>query len=124
MMDAVGFLKTKNRMCAAYLRAISTKCDGCPLDEVASVMCSKWCFDHAEEAVGIVERWAEQHPVKTRQSEFLKQWPEALMTEDGFVNICPSRFVTGFRNEKGECTQFGTKGCNNCRREFWLKEIE
>lgn len=119
MMDAVGFLKTKNRMCAAYLRAISTKCDGCPLDEVASVMCSKWCFNHAEEAVGIVERWAEQHPVKTRQSVFLGQYPNANLDEEGVLNICPKNISTNCF-----CILNPPAGCIICRREFWMQEVE
>ncbi len=123
MMDAVGFLKTKNRMCAAYLRAMSTKCDGCPLDEVASVMCSKWCFDHAEEAVGIVERWAEQHPVKTRQSEFLKQYPEAGIDDYGVLRVCPSLISTSHRNTRGGCAHIDSD-CTDCRREFWMQEVE
>jgi hypothetical protein len=116
-MDAVGFLKTKNRMCAAYLRALSTKCDGCPLDEVASVMCSKWCFNHAEEAVGIVERWAEQNPVKTRQSEFLKQWPNAERYCSGALSVCPKSVD---RNLKLDCS----RPCDKCCSQFWLEEIE
>ena len=123
MMDAVGFLKTKNRMCAAYLRALSTKCDGCPLDEVASVMCSKWCFDHAEEAVGIVERWAEQHPVKTRQSEFLKQCPEAGIDDYGVLRICPCLISISHRNARGGCAHTDSD-CIDCRREFWMQEVE
>ncbi len=42
----------------------------------------------------------------------------------GLVNICPCRFVAGFRDEKGECTQYHSKGCDNCRREFWMQEVE
>lgn len=118
MMDAVGFLKTKNRMCAAYLRAMSTKCDGCPLDEVSSVMCSKWCFDHAEEAVGIVERWAEQYPVKTRQSEFLKQYPNARLI-DGVGAICPKTIDISL-----SCPIRDGIDCPHCRRKFWMQEVE
>lgn len=119
-MDAVEFLKTKSRMCHAYVK---DSCCGCPLRR-AENYCALWCFVNPEGAVDAAERWAKQHPVKTRQSEFLKQWPEALMTEDGLVNICPCRFVAGFRDEKGECTQYHSKGCDNCRREFWTKEVE
>lgn len=116
-MDAVEFLKAKNQMCKAYYR-----CDGCPLSKNAS--CAVWCQESPKEAVVIVEKWLEAHPPKTRQSEFLKQWPEVLMTDDGFVDICPRRFVASFRDENGQCSQCGTKDCDNCRREFWLKEVE
>lgn len=123
MMDAVGFLKTKNRMCAAYLRAISTKCDGCPLDEVASVMCSKWCFDHAEEAVGIVERWAEQHPVETRQSVFLGQYPETALDKHGIIQICPATLSSAYKSSNAGC-KFSDIICSDCRRGFWMQEVE
>lgn len=123
MMDAVGFLKTKNRMCAAYLRAISTKYDGCPLDEVASVMCSKWCFDHAEEAVGIVERWAEQHPVETRQSVFLGQYPETALDKHGIIQICPTALSSAYRSSNTGC-KFSYIICSDCRRGFWMQEVE
>lgn len=123
MMDAVGFLKTKNRMCAAYLRATSTKCDGCPLDEVASVMCSKHHFDHAEEAVGIVERWAEQHPVETRQSVFLGQYPETALDKHGIIQICPTTLFAAYRSNKAGC-KFSDIMCPDCRRGFWMQEVE
>lgn len=121
-MDAVEFARERNRMCKAFGRS----CCRCPIGLVHNVdtECAKFFFERPEYVAGIVERWAKENPVKTRQSEFLKQWPEALMTEDGLVNICPSRFVAGFRDEKGECTQYRSKGCDNCRREFWMKEVE
>lgn len=122
MMDAVEFLKTKNRMCETYLRAEPSKCDGCPFDDVAGAMCSSWCFEHMAEAVAIVERWAEQHPAKTRQSEFLKQWPNATCNGDGILALCPSTLDADYKDEKGYCNQ--NKICGDCRREFWMKEVE
>lgn len=123
MMDAVEFLKTKNRMCKTYLRTKTSKCDGCPFDEEAGAMCSSWCFEHMAEAVAIVERWAEQHPVKTRQSEFLKQWPKALVNDDGVLSLCPNEITPRYRAEHGGCVNT-TILCSDCRREFWLKEVE
>lgn len=41
-----------------------------------------------EETVSEVEQWAKDHPVKTRQSEFLKMFPNAN-TIDGVLTICP-----------------------------------
>ena len=45
--------------------------------------------DRAEEAVDAVERWANEHPVKTRQSELLKLFPNAKSDETGVSYICP-----------------------------------
>lgn len=70
----------------------------------------------AEEAVKIVEEWVEAHAVKTRQSELLKMYPKITMDENGVVGMCPSNF------DASACKK--SKGCNDCRREFWLQEVE
>lgn len=115
-MDAVEFLKAKNQMCKAYYR-----CDGCPLSKSAS--CAVWCQKSPKEAVVIVEKWLEAHPPKTRQSEFLKQWPKALVNDDGVLNLCPNEITPRYRAEHGGCVNT-TIFCSDCRREFWLQEIE
>lgn len=122
-MDAVEFLKTKNRMCETYLRTKPSKCDGCPFDEEAGAMCSSWCFEHMAEAVAIVERWAEQHPVETRQSVFLKQYPEAEIDDYGVLRICPCLISISHRNARGGCAHTDSD-CIDCRREFWMQEVE
>ena len=73
-------------------------------------------------AVKVVERWAVAHPIKTRQSEFLKQWPEALFRE-GILQICPASVSHGFRGKIGECV-VEPKDCQKCKRQFWLEEVE
>ncbi len=39
-------------------------------------------------SVKYVEQWAAEHPIKTRQSEFLKHYPDARILF-GYLNICP-----------------------------------
>lgn len=70
-------------------------------------------------AVKFVERWAAAHPVKTRQSEFLEQWPEADIDDtDGCLNLNPCEF---YKKMRKECVG---KLCSECRKEFWLAEVE
>lgn len=73
--------------------------------------------------VSQVEQWAAEHPVKTRQSVFLEQYPEAKLTEDGVLALCPIAISSECGGENGRCVSFNRK-CNNCRREFWLAEVE
>lgn len=54
---------------------------------------------------------------KTRQSEFLKMFPDADVSEDGCVSIAPCRLHKKMA-EKCDCK------CVNCFREYWLDEIE
>lgn len=68
-------------------------------------------------AVKFVERLATAHPVKTRQSEFLKLFPNA-QTDSGCLNACP---MDVFGNTGIDCNK---RTCFECKKEFWLAEVE
>lgn len=114
-MDAVEYVKQRNRMCDYY-----GDCDKCPAKEV--ICCSS--IDEVPKMVPIVEKWAKEHPVKTRQSEFLKMWPDAEISDDGLPAIAPCQLNVWFIHGKDQkdCESRGV--CNKCRHDFWLKEIE
>lgn len=67
-----------------------------------------------------VEKWAKDHPVKTRQTEFLKMFPNAEIRNDGFVNIRPCYLD---KEVFGDCEDH-QKHCDECFKEFWSKEVE
>lgn len=75
----------------------------------------------AEEVAREVEEWAIAHPRETRQSVFLKQYPNAVLDKDGVLRICPP-FVGGDIPEKYKCICL--TDCSACRREFWMQEVE
>lgn len=75
-------------------------------------------------AVKFVEQWAAEHPVKTRQSEFLKQWPETKLMQDGIIKICPSAVSASYREKDGSCAILRSGSCTECRKAFWLAEVE
>ena len=68
-------------------------------------------------AVKFVERWDAEHPVKTRQSEFLKLFPNA-QTDSGCLNACP---MDVFGNTGIDCNK---RTCFECKKEFWMQEVE
>ena len=71
-------------------------------------------------AVKFVEQWAAEHPVKTRQSVFLEQFPNApIYTNTHNVALDPCLVDTTLR---GHCPT--GRGCDICRREFWMQEVE
>lgn len=127
MMDAVEFLEKRNRMCGALGDECTDKDDTlCPL-LVAARKVGKGCYgytkSHPAEAVEIVERWAKEHPKKTRQSKFLKVFPRVSMTADGIIAFCPDSMDSEF-----ECPRKTRDNidpiCGECRREYWLAEVE
>ena len=116
-MDAVAYLKTRDRICADR-----TTCIGCVLCNEEESQC-KDMTGQIEEAVKAVEQWAAEHPEKTRQSEFLKLFPGARKYADGVLSILPCTVYQSYRNNNGGCASKNFR-CNDCRRQFWLKEVE
>lgn len=110
-MDAVEFIKERNRMCKSFER-----CYDCPADRNACCNTSKW----REELIAIVEKWSTEHPRKTHQSEFLKQFPYARCFDD-IVALCP-KVVNAYFSCPGDAGE--NISCPDCRPEFWLQEIE
>lgn len=118
MMDAVEFLKERRRMCNAQ-----DGCGTCPI----SIACEdyfvnhKYTRDNTNGMVATVEQWAKEHPIKTRQSVFLEQYPEAGLYADGVLELCPRIVSAACRNDTSLCA---THSCDDCRRKFWLAEVE
>ena len=114
-MDAVEFLKARSRMCNDNV------CEGdCPL----FYCCNDRIDDNMVKLVSIVEQWAKEHPVKTRQSEFLKQWPDAEIGDDGYPSVAPCQLYKDMEEKDENRVCCKNCGCAECRRDFWLKEIE
>ena len=83
-MDAVKYLKAKNRMLKA--------------DEWSKLFTRGVACSNIEQCVAHVEQWAKEHPVKTYKDKFLEMFPNApegfvhrvSLIELGWVKHCPS----------------------------------
>lgn len=114
-MDAVEFFKTVNRLCE------NQSCSECPVckEGVCMVMnmvrIDGGLVESIEETVSKVEQWAKDHPIKTRQSEFLKMFPNAVI-DDGVLCISPCKIEKDIVCVNG-------KSCDECCRKYWLAEV-
>ena len=119
-MDAVDFVKNYIRMCAAV-----NDCEECPCYETdfCTAAVKLRSPERAEEVVQLVEEWSAAHPVKTRQSVFLEQYPKAIVGDDGVLRVCPSPIFPSARNANNGCVRPNST-CSECRREFWMQEVE
>ena len=119
-MDAVKFVKEYLRMCTKV-----DECEDCPVykTDFCTVPAKERSQESAEEIVELVEEWSAAHPRKTRQSVFLEQWPEARVDDNECVYICPADVSASYRDESGGCAVVGVL-CPDCRREFWMQEVE
>lgn len=114
-MDAVKFFKTVNRLCK------NQDCNVCPAKEKGRCMVG---FDdtsirNIEETVSKVEQWAKEHPINTRQSEFLKLFQDAKTNTEGVLVISPCFIDKKMLNDCKDKDVY----CDQCRREYWLSEV-
>ena len=114
-MDAVEFLRARRKLCDDNVCE-----ESCPL----FYCCDDDIEDNRIRQVLAVEQWAKAHPVKTRQSEFLKQWPDAEIGDDGLPSIAPCQLNVELLQREFQDDCEGRGVCDKCRRDFWLKEIK
>ena len=115
-MDALKFIEERNRMCDSYIG--DDALPGCAECPASQMMCLSTRSVTAE-YIAAVEQWSKEHPRKTRQDVFLEQWPEAELV-DGIIDVKPCRLVAAFRLGQ-ECHK---TFCYDCRRKFWMQEVE
>lgn len=77
-----------------------------------------WLPDGVEKAVTVLQKWSDEHPKKTRQSEFIKMFPNAQM-ERRHLAFCPKLF-----NNTLKCRKDGSGGCRVCIEKYWSEEVE
>ena len=111
-MDALEFIKAIKQMLSAGAN-----------NSTVQKYISAYKKNDCEGMVKAAEQWAAEHPAKTRQSEFLKQWPEADVDENGVLQTCPALISASHRDQTGGCATLSNK-CENCRKAFWLAEVE
>lgn len=100
----------KNGMC-------ELDCTDCPLSFMnngTNIECPHFETLYPEKAIGIVQKWSNEHPQKTFVTEFLKNYPHAVVNGDGIPNsVCP--YDLGLMN-KHDCR----KTCIEC----WNQPVE
>lgn len=106
-MDAVKFIEERRRMVNATRGHLPIMVEGISPKDI----------------VKEVEEWSAAHPVKTRQSVFLGQYPEAEVDANGVLDVCPAPIFHSHRLDGGGCRNVHKK-CANCRYEFWTKVVD
>lgn len=100
------------RMCASF-----EKCNQCVLLKFCAEQRNIFSND-IDKANEIILKWCKEHPIKTRQSEFLKMFPNAKTDADGVLSICPQFVNKDFSCQKSEIR------CSGCCKNYWLAEVE
>lgn len=115
-MDALEFLMERRRLCSCYEECIS-----CPLNGVKCNINNFVTDEHYSKIIATVEKWSKEHPIETRQSVFLEQFPNVKFDTKGIINISPCQVDQKQYPLNGkDCCRF--QSCFDCRREFWMQE--
>ena len=107
-MDAREYLVGMSRMCKLY-----DDCEGCELKDEPC----EGAYADPDRLIDAVSRWVKAHPVETRQSKFLRMYPNAPIGKDGLVALCLCDFDTTY----DKCD---AKDCASCRKKYWLAPFE
>lgn len=120
-MDAVDFLKTIRRICNSNKNGYNS----CVVYQNYNY-CHLQCVAHPEEIVDAVEKWAKEHPIKTRQSEFLKNYPYApFYPGEDWLPLCPRSIDHRLTCPRGKTIPTGTEcTCDECKENYWLAEVD
>ncbi len=110
-MDAVEFYRQFARYCT------TSYCGACKIVDYCKTK-TKDGRD-AEKIVREIEQWAKDHPVKTRQSEFLKMFPNAQMVSIERI------FCVAYFDSTKKCKEIlpSDEQCIACRYKFWNEEV-
>lgn len=105
------------RMCKVF----KNDCGICPMsiaNNGANEFCAKLVTKHPDKANEIILNWCKEHPIKTRQDELLKMFPNAKIDNCGTSILCPQWVDKDFKcNPQTLC-------CDECCREYWLAEVD
>lgn len=117
-MDALEFLRERKRMCN-----LCKHCEGCPLERAGCGLGTSASDEEYEKIIATVEQWSKEHPRNTRQTELLKMFPEAHVSANGSLCLCPASVSAAYRDEDGIC-KVRRRKCTDCCKEFWGQEVE
>lgn len=107
-MDAKKFISECKRMCAYYNDC--NECHTVATDSRLNICTMMW------KMIDLVEEWSKEHSTETRQSEFLKQFPNAKMWDDeDFLSVCPNGLDT-----TRECHA----PCYDCCKKYWSEVVK
>ena len=98
-------IKDLKRMCNYY-----DECDVCPLENSRCHHIVSNLPDNADE---IVDKWVQEHPVKTYAMDFFEKFPNAPRDSDGAPKTC-------WKHVYGDGKYCSSDACTEC----WNREMK
>ena len=112
----IDFFAEAKRFCDSRNVCMSDKTDKeqCPL----LAFCAQKrpvCAEDVKTATEFVQKWSNEHPVKTYAQDFFEKFPKAQSGLDGTPLVCREEIYGRARPKFEDCDYTGT--CKNCWNE-------
>ena len=119
-MEAKKFIKELGRNCT--IEGFKD-CEHCNFKCLCVESQYEWTENNINSFIDYIEQWSEEHPVKTRQSEFLERYPNVPLNEDGVINIMPCDIDGRLPSDCCvDCEYNNPIGL--CKKIYWPEKIE
>lgn len=115
-METRDFLSAMTRICSDKVKCT----DECPVQFFCVKNYDKNTKDDIEKVEKVVKEWLKDHPLKTRQTEFLKKFPNAAVGY-GTIDILPCKLDKTLAED---CDGGHPRECVECKNAYWSEVIE
>lgn len=99
-------------------RQLNEFCSNCPLGGKDCSLGPDCTVEDVDEINEIILKWCKEHPINTRQDEFLKMFPNAATNGNGRPSICPKNLDRNYGCE------LKPNACGECMDNYWLAEVD
>ena len=109
----INFLHEFKRLCASRDGCVADAAnkERCPMFGVCDDALTRICAEYAETAIETVQKWSDEHPVKTYVQDFFEKFPKAQSYVDVNPPICRKIVYGGFDD------YFCAESCDKCWNE-------
>lgn len=102
------------------IRESQNDCIGCPLQKNKSndESCSDFIVRNSAQAINLIEEYAKENNITTRQERFLELFPNASieLIPNGYIDIKPCVIDCAISSENcGDIPE-----CEKCKKMYWL----
>ena len=87
----------------------------CPMFGLCGDALTRICAEDVKTTIETVQKWSDEHPVKTYAQDFFEKFPKAQSKSDGTPFVCRKRIYCGIRSTLKDCDYTGS--CKNCWNE-------
>lgn len=113
----IEYGKERSRLCESV-----GLCSKCPLS-ASSMGTDMGCGNIDQSHIDAVQKWSDEHPVKTRKTAFLEMFPDAELKPNGVPYIYPCKLDTVWSKCGEVSCVLGSKQCEKCAEDYWNEEV-